>query len=102
MLADPEFVKKLESKLTGTIVDLYLREGKSPPIPRLRDHKFHYDDPKINRAVERVRLGFLVMAQVLDDLYKEDFKITNSPINGQEISPPLLILKKKKPLNKGA
>ncbi|EPG5847195.1 hypothetical protein LJN79_000270 [Acinetobacter baumannii] len=74
MLADPEFVKKLESKLTGTIVDLYLREGKSPPIPRLRDHKFHYDDPKINKAVERVRLGFLVMAQVLDDLKKAEEK----------------------------
>ncbi|ENU46303.1 hypothetical protein I6L25_12980 [Acinetobacter nosocomialis] len=74
MLADPEFVKKLESKLTGTIVDLYLREGKSPPIPRLRDHKFHYDDPTINKAVERVRLGFLVMAQVLDDLKKAEEK----------------------------
>lgn len=74
MLADPDFVKKLESKLTGTIVDLYLREGKSPPIPKLRDHKFHYDDPKINKAVERIRLGFLVMAQVLDDLYEDKEK----------------------------
>lgn len=73
-LADPVFVAKLESKLTGYIVEQYLKAGKQPPLPKLRDHVFHYDDPKVEQAADRIRTGFQLMALVLDEMQLAETK----------------------------
>lgn len=71
-LADPVFVAKLESKLTGHIVEQYLKAGKELPLPKLRNNIFHFDDPKVQAGADRIRTGFQLMALVLDELENKE------------------------------
>lgn len=71
-LADPAFIAKLESKLTGHIVEQYLKAGKELPLPKLRNHIFYFDDPKVQAGADRIRTGFQLMALVLDEIENKE------------------------------
>lgn len=70
LLQTPEFKRKLEDRIIGHINNEYLRVGQSPPLPKLRDNMYHYEDPQATRLANRIRTGAVMLATLMDDNQK--------------------------------
>ncbi|MEN8292121.1 hypothetical protein ABFO59_06500 [Acinetobacter radioresistens] len=74
LLQTPEFKRQLEDRISGHITEEYLRCGQEPPLPKLRQGMYHYDDPKVTRLANRLRTGAVLIATLMDDNQKVKVK----------------------------
>lgn len=68
MLQDSKIKQRLENKLIAHVNSEYLKAGLSPPLPIIRNNMTHYDDSKVTKLANRVRVGIVILAQLLDEL----------------------------------
>nr|WP_279053002.1 hypothetical protein [Acinetobacter tandoii] len=71
MLQDPKIKQRLENKLIAHVNSEYLKAGLSPPLPIIRNNMTHYEDAKVTKLANRVRVGIVIFAQLLDEMNKE-------------------------------
>ncbi|WP_336929950.1 hypothetical protein [Acinetobacter tandoii] len=68
MLQDPKIKQRLENKLIAHVNSEYMKAGLSPPLPIIRNNMTYYEDEKVTKLANRVRVGIVILAQLLDEL----------------------------------
>lgn len=71
MLQDPKIKRRLEDKLIAHVNSEYLKAGLSPPLPIIRNNMTNYEDAKVTKLANRVRVGIVILAQLLDEVNQE-------------------------------
>lgn len=71
MLQDPKIKRRLEDKLIAHVNREYLKVGLSPPLPFIRDNVANYEEATVTKLANRVRVGIVILAQLLDEVNQE-------------------------------